>query len=82
LSSAALASTPTPVPAAFAVHIGPVRFAVFRFLRSGVISSLFVAGALLDGFLLGFFFCSFLCFGVVALFLVFVFLAFCLFFVG
>lgn len=48
-STAALATAPTPVPAAIAEHNGPIRIAVIRNLGSDDNTTQFVAGALQEG---------------------------------
>ncbi len=48
-SMAALAQTPTPVPAAIAEHNGPIRIAVIRNLGSDDNTTQFVAGAIQEG---------------------------------
>lgn len=53
-STAALATAPTPVPAAIAEHNGPIRIAVIRNLGSDDNTTQFVAGALQEGKKLGF----------------------------
>lgn len=53
-SMAALAQTPTPVPAAIAEHNGPIRIAVIRNLGSDDNTTQFVAGAIQEGKKLGF----------------------------
>ncbi|MFP1183468.1 sugar ABC transporter substrate-binding protein [Klebsiella pneumoniae] len=53
-STAALATAPTPVPAAIAEHNGPILIAVIRNLGSDDNTTQFVAGALQEGKKLGF----------------------------
>ena len=53
-STAALATAPTPVPAAIAEHSGPIRIAVIRNLGSDDNTTQFVSGALQEGKKLGF----------------------------